>query len=84
MEADKIIPADSFVCAQCGGLFMYDTEGWSNNDALEEARQHYGEDEIDSLSTVCEDCYQVLEVIKPNNFFEWLSSMVRRENKNND
>ena len=46
----------TFTCEMCGGTFA---EGWTDEEALAEAKKHFGKSVIkEEMATVCDDCYR--------------------------
>jgi len=50
-----MVKVNEFTCENCGGTFPY---AWSDSDAMEEAKENFGDVPKDELSIVCDDCYK--------------------------
>jgi len=48
---------ESFVCDQCGGVFP---KVISDDEAMAEAIEEFGEEAMNNAAVVCSDCYEEL------------------------
>ena len=53
---------DTYTCASCGETFE---KGWSDEEALEESAEQWGDLPHDALAVVCDDCYQKMMGLPP-------------------
>ena len=49
--------ANEFRCSYCGGIFE---KGWSDEDAMDECKETFGELAEMPLAVICDDCYKKL------------------------
>lgn len=63
----------TYTCAHCGGTFE---SGWSDEDAIAEARAAFGDQLGKDLVQVCDDCYRVMTAEIPPK--EWVAEQRRR------
>ena len=67
--------ADMFVCAMCGGEFEKD---WSDEEAMAELKENFGDVSGDALDVVCDDCYNKIKPSANPVFFEnWQATQQR-------
>ena len=50
---------NKFKCGMCGGVF---NKGWTEEEALEELKEYFGDVLVEDCDMVCDDCW---ELIKP-------------------
>ncbi len=60
-----------FTCDRCGGVFE---KGWTDDDALAEARDLFSPAELENPAVVCDDCWQEF---MPN--VAWIRAQLYRE-----
>lgn len=48
---------DGYTCANCGGAF---TKGWSDEEAMSEARAGFSEAELAATAVICDACYNLM------------------------
>ncbi len=46
---------DTYTCAVCAGTFSY---GWSEEEALAELKENFGDIPKEDCDIVCDDCYK--------------------------
>jgi hypothetical protein len=47
--------AETFTCAMCSEVF---NKGWTEEEALAEKKNKFGDMPIEDMDVVCEDCYR--------------------------
>lgn len=48
--------SDTYKCCMCDKVFE---KGWSDEEALKESKNNFGDVLEDELEVVCDDCYQI-------------------------
>jgi DNA-directed RNA polymerase subunit RPC12/RpoP len=47
--------SNTYTCAACSGVF---DKGWSDEEALAEKEENWGDMSMDDMEVVCDDCYR--------------------------
>lgn len=54
--------SDQFKCVQCNGTFE---KAWTDEEAMAEAEENFGEIPDDQREVVCDDCFEKMTAILP-------------------
>lgn len=55
----KELKPNEYQCSECGEVYE---NGWTEEEAREEALKNFGKDDVSNMAVVCDDCYN--EIIK--------------------
>ena len=53
---------NEYQCVACQGIFE---KGWSDEEAIAELKENFGDHDIDDCELVCDDCYKQMDAVHP-------------------